>query len=103
MRKINAYKIATGFALIILIISLFFIFTGNLDKCGPFLILFFISLAIGVRGFAAFRGFSYTIWIFTAVTASMFYPQYFTSLGSFQLKLLIIPLLQVIMFGMGSQ
>jgi len=33
----------------------------------------------------------------------MFYPQYFTSLGGFQFKLLIVPLLQVIMFGMGSQ
>ncbi|HAH23702.1 MAG TPA: bile acid:sodium symporter [Prolixibacteraceae bacterium] len=33
----------------------------------------------------------------------MFYPQYFTSVGSFQFKTLIIPLLQVIMFGMGSQ
>ena len=33
----------------------------------------------------------------------MFFPQYFTTVGSFQLKLLIIPLLQIIMFGMGSQ
>ncbi len=103
MKKINLYKIALGFVLLILIISLSFIFTRNLAESGPFLILFFISLAITVRGFAAFKGFSYTIWIFTAVTASMFYPQYFTSLGNFQFKLLIVPLLQVIMFGMGSQ
>lgn len=101
--KINTYKIVVGFALLLLIICLTCIFTGNLDKSGPFLILFFISLAIGARGFATFRGFSFTIWIFAAVTASMFFPQYFTSLGSFQLKLLIIPLLQIIMFGMGSQ
>jgi BASS family bile acid:Na+ symporter len=33
----------------------------------------------------------------------MFYPQYFNSLGDFQFKILIVPLLQVIMFGMGSQ
>jgi BASS family bile acid:Na+ symporter len=49
------------------------------------------------------KGFSYTLWIFTAVTASMFYPQYFISVGDFQLKKLIVPLLQIIMFGMGSQ
>lgn len=103
MKKVNAYKFALGFALFILILFLFNIFTGNLAKSGPFLILFFISLAIGVRGFATFKGFSYTIWIFTAVTTSMFYPQYFTSLGDFQFKMLIVPLLQVIMFGMGSQ
>jgi bile acid:Na+ symporter, BASS family len=70
---------------------------------GPFLILGFIALATGVKGFQAVKGFSYTIWIFTAVTASMFYPQYFTAVGEFQLKTLIIPLLQIIMFGMGSQ
>jgi BASS family bile acid:Na+ symporter len=33
----------------------------------------------------------------------MYYPQYFTSAGDFQLKRMIVPLLQIIMFGMGSQ
>ena len=79
------------------------ILTENVALGGPVLILFFLSLAIAVRGFKSIKGFSYTIWIFTAVTASMFYPQYFTSLGSFQFKTLIVPLLQIIMFGMGSQ
>lgn len=103
MKKINIYKTAGGFAAIFLISFLSMVFTGNLASGGPFLILFFLSLAIAVRGFKAFKGFAYTIWIFTAVTASMFYPEYFTSLGGFQFKLLIVPLLQIIMFGMGSQ
>jgi len=63
----------------------------------------FIAIAMGVRGYPVLKGFSYTLWIFTAVTASMFFPQYFISVGSFQLKGLIVPLLQIIMFGMGSQ
>jgi BASS family bile acid:Na+ symporter len=62
-----------------------------------------IALAIAVRGFQKLKGFSYTLCIFAAVTASMFYPQYFISAGNFQLKKLIVPLLQIIMFGMGSQ
>lgn len=33
----------------------------------------------------------------------MFYPQYLTSVGSYKLNRLITPLLQIIMFGMGSQ
>ena len=33
----------------------------------------------------------------------MYYPQYFLSVGDFEFKLLIVPLLQIIMFGMGSQ
>lgn len=101
--KYNLYPIAAGLAVLFLIISLFFIITGDIASAGPSLIAFFISLATAVRGSQALKGFSYTIWIFTAVTASMFYPQYFTSVGDFQLKTLIVPLLQVIMFGMGSQ
>lgn len=103
MKKINAYKISIGFVIVFLIITLSLIFTGNMASAGPFLIAFFISLALAVRGSNTFRGFAYTIWIFTAVTASMFYPQYFTSAGDFQFKTLIVPLLQIIMFGMGSQ
>ena len=103
MKKINAYFAALAFAVLFLITSLVFIFSGNIANSGPLLIMFFILLAIGVRGFDSFKGLSFTIWIFTAVTASMFYPQYFTSAGSFQFKTLIVPLLQIIMFGMGSQ
>jgi BASS family bile acid:Na+ symporter len=32
----------------------------------------------------------------------MFYPAYFVSISNFELKLLIVPLLQIIMFGMGT-
>lgn len=95
---------------ILLIVSgLFFIASGisylggNISVTGLFLIAAFIAMAIAVRGFLKFKGFSYTLWIFTAVIASMFYPQYFISAGGFQLKKLIVPLLQIIMFGMGSQ
>lgn len=77
--------------------------TGVTNLTGPAMILGFISLAVAVRGFQSVKGFSYSLWIFTAVTASMFYPRLFLSVGDFELKLLIIPLLQIIMFGMGSQ
>jgi len=76
---------------------------GNISVTGILLITGFIGIAVGVRGFPKLRGFSYTLWILTAVIASMFFPRYFTSIGSFQLKALIVPLLQIIMFGMGSQ
>jgi BASS family bile acid:Na+ symporter len=76
---------------------------GTSTFTGPLLIAGLIALALGVRGFQKTRGFSYTLWIFTAVAASMFYPQYFISVGDFQFKKLIVPLLQIIMFGMGSQ
>ncbi len=97
------FKLLLGVAGVCLIATLIFVFMGKGVKSGPFLIAFFVLLAISVRGFQAVRGFSYTVWIFAAVTAAMFYPVHFTKLGNFELKLLIIPLLQIIMFGMGSQ
>ncbi len=103
MKQSNIYSLALGIAGISLLAALFFLSQGNQANAGPLLILFFTTLAIGVRGTKSFKAFSYTIWIFTAVTASMFYPQYFTSIGDFKLKLMIVPLLQIIMFGMGSQ
>jgi BASS family bile acid:Na+ symporter len=95
---------------ILLLVSALFIICAGLshlldfsDVSGLLLISGLISLALAVRGFEKLKGFSYTLWIFTAVTASMFFPQYFISVGNFQLKKLIVPLLQLIMFGMGSQ
>jgi len=69
---------------------------------GPALFLFFLLLALGVRGYDFFKSFSYTIMIFAAVTVSMFYPSYFREIGGYDLSNLIVPLLQIIMFGMGT-
>ena len=70
---------------------------------GVFLTLFFVALALAFKGLEKFKSFSYTVWIFAAVTVSMYYPQYFLRVGDFELKRMIVPLLQIIMFGMGSQ
>ena len=75
---------------------------GLQNQTGPLVVLFFISLAIGFQGFSSLKGFSFTIIIFAAVAASMFYPEFFTQIGGFNLKKLIVPLLMIIMFGMGT-
>ncbi|MFY0654578.1 MAG: bile acid:sodium symporter family protein [Cyclobacteriaceae bacterium] len=43
------------------------------------------------------------MFILASVAMAMSYPAYFISAGSFEFKALIVPLLQIIMFGMGSQ
>lgn len=78
-------------------------FIGINTYSGPLLVIGFIMLAIAVRWFPLFKGFSYSLWIFASVTVSMFYPEYFLGVGDFEFGLLITPLLQIIMFGMGSQ
>ncbi len=79
-----------------------FLALGVTAWIGPALIGFFAALALGIRGFSALKGFSFTLWIFAAVTASLFYPHLFTRIGNFELKRLIVPLIQLIMFGMGT-
>ncbi|MEQ8552579.1 MAG: bile acid:sodium symporter family protein [Cyclobacteriaceae bacterium] len=61
-----------------------------------------LSVALGLRQYPLLKGYSFTIMIFAAVSLSMYYPQYFVTVGGFRLSRLITPLLQVIMFGMGT-
>ncbi len=69
---------------------------------GPFVIGFFVLLALSAPGIKPIRGFAFALWIFSSVSAAMFYPSLFQSWGAFELKVLIVPLLQIIMFGMGT-
>lgn len=87
--------------LLLLSTGLLYIFGSPLPT-GPLLVVALVLLALAFRGFSQLKGFSYTVWIVAAVTVAMFYPAYFFSVGDFQLKLLIVPFVQVTMFGMGS-
>ena len=48
------------------------------------------------------RNYIYTLCLIAAFAIAYFFPQYFIEINGFQLKELIIPLLQIIMFGMGT-
>ncbi|MGB5693886.1 MAG: bile acid:sodium symporter family protein [Flavobacteriaceae bacterium] len=82
--------------------SVILLFLGRIEDAGPLLVFFLILVATVIRKHPVFAGFGYTIWIFAAVTASLYYPQYFIKIGNFDLKQLIVPLLMIIMFGMGT-
>lgn len=95
-------KLSWIVALLALSLTLVSVLSGNYDYLGPLLIVLFLALAWAIRYIPSLKGFSFTILIFAAVTASMYYPSVFTSLGGFDLKNLIVPLLMIIMFGMGT-
>ncbi len=103
MKKFNLHKALLGVALLLAVIVIIMALTGKMASAGPLLIPLFIILSFAVKGFPAVKGLSFTMWMFTAVCAALFYPQFFVSIGGFQTKTLITPLLQIIMFGMGSQ
>jgi BASS family bile acid:Na+ symporter len=70
---------------------------------GWLLMTFFVTLALAFRGSALLRGFSYTVLIFAVVSLALYYPHYFVKVGDYKLSKLILPLLQIIMFGMGTE
>jgi BASS family bile acid:Na+ symporter len=69
----------------------------------PFLIFAFTLLALFIGGSRRYSAFAFTVWVAAFVTASMFYPLAFRTWFDFELRLLIVPLIQIIMFGMGTQ
>ncbi len=85
-----------------LLVALTLFFTGYGSFGGLPLTLFILLLAMAMQKTERLKGFSFTVLIFAAVTLAMFYPDTFSRVGSFDLKLLIVPLLQIIMFGMGT-
>ncbi len=102
MKKIIFHKVALIVAGISLISALVTVLNKNISAAGPLFIVFFVALAIGFRGYASLKGFAYTVTIFAAVTTALFYPAYFVSWNGFKLAALITPLIQLIMFGMGT-
>jgi bile acid:Na+ symporter, BASS family len=96
------HKILLGISLLCLIIVFVLFSIGNPEFAGPFLVFSFATLALGLRGFNSFKGFSYTAWIFAAVTIAMYYPAYLIEIDGFKLSTLIVPLIMIIMFGMGT-
>ena len=95
------YRIARLAVLLFALVGIYLTLSGG-PYLGVVVIGFFTSLALAFRGNDKLKGFSYTVLIFAAVSISMFYPALLTKVGSFELKGLIVPLLQIIMFGMGT-
>lgn len=102
MKKISLYTASFYAAAFFLFIAVALLFTKNIEATGPFVIASFALLGIGFRGYEQLKGFSFTIMIFAAVSSALYYPDYFIMWGDFKLTGLIIPLLQIIMFGMGA-
>lgn len=99
----NSYHYFYLPALVFLIAYLIVIFTVPNKWAGCLLALTFTSLAIAFRSRKLLQGFSFTALILAAVSLAMYYPAYFISVGDFRFSVLLIPLLQIIMFGMGTE
>ena len=100
IRAASKYLIRV-FLLFVLVTAVMLV-TGYRSEVGPFVVAAFAALALFCMGHAFFKSFAFTVWVFAFVAASMVYPVAFMSWAGFDLKILIVPLIQIIMFGMGT-
>jgi bile acid:Na+ symporter, BASS family len=95
-------KTTTYLSIILFIVAISLFVMKSYETGGIILSVCWLFLAISMASSDKLKSFSYTVMILAAVTVAMTFPQYFTSWGAFELKLLIVPLLQIITFGVGS-
>jgi BASS family bile acid:Na+ symporter len=72
----------------------------NLTPCAP--PVDFRAVTLWISRTKRCAGLTFTGSVFTFVAIAIFYPALFRSIGNYQLTRLIVPLIQIIMFGMGT-
>src|SRR5689334_18794126 len=72
-------------------------------RAGPLLVALLVCLALSLQLQPNLKAFAFTAWVLTFVSAALVWPQAFGRWGGYDLSKLIVPLVQVIMFGMGTK
>ena len=99
---ISSPKILTTLCVILAVAAAGLATTGHGVSCGPVVIAFFVALAFAMRSVPSLRAFAFTASVLTSVSVALFFPAVFGDWPGFKLEVLIIPLTQIIMFGMGT-
>lgn len=102
MQKIYLFLLACSAILGLLALGVL-IFGEGINGTGTYIITGLVCLAVGGLGTPKIRQMSFTIWVFAAVAIGMYYPHYFQNIGDFKFTSLIVPLIQLIMFTMGTE
>lgn len=102
MKKINIYYVSLILTLLLIPGILILILMGKIGDIGWLIMLFFGLMSFGFAGYKSLNSYVFPAMIFFGVTWAMYYPRYFVQIGDFKMTDLIIPLIQIIMFGMGT-
>ncbi|HLN21139.1 MAG TPA: bile acid:sodium symporter family protein [Bacteroidales bacterium] len=97
-------KMFLSLAILFAVVEVIILATGNGGNPVSGFILFamFYALAFTVQKTEKLKGLSFTCQIFAFVSFVLYFPQLFTNWG-FDTNKLIVPSIQVIMFGMGTK
>ena len=76
--------------------------SGARELVGVAMVAALLLLAYAAHRSRGFGPFAFTFSIFAFVAAALFYPWLFRTWNGFPLSTLIVPLIQIIMFGMGT-
>lgn len=89
---------------VLLVIGVIFLILGTIINL-PYrvaVLVLLCSCALGIMSHRALCGYAFTAWVMVCVGLALAYPQWLKEWGGFSLPLLIVPLTQIIMFGMGT-
>jgi len=76
--------------------------SSELWAVGPLAIGGLLALALYLHTQRALQGLTFTAWLLTLAAVALAYPRPFLTWGDFDLKRLIVPVIQLVMFGMGT-
>jgi BASS family bile acid:Na+ symporter len=104
MKKSGEMKMFLALAILLALaeIVILAIDKGGLPVNGLILFIMFYALAFTVQRTQKLKGLSFTMQIFAFVSFTLYFPQLFTNWG-FNTNSLIVPSIQIIMFGMGTK
>jgi BASS family bile acid:Na+ symporter len=104
MKNSGASKMYLAMAALLAIAEILLLATrnGKLPIAGLVLFGFFFVLALSAQKSEKLKGLSFTLLIFAFVSFTLYFPEMFTDWG-FDTNKLIVPSIQVIMFGMGTK
>lgn len=99
--QISAFRLFIVLSAVSLLVSLVFWFTGQYSLIGIAVITSIILFAFAVNSSQVYKGLAFTVWVLVFAAAAMFYPDILITWGTFKLQDMIVPLIQIILFGMG--
>jgi BASS family bile acid:Na+ symporter len=104
MKNSGAIKMYLAMAALLAIAEILLLVTknGKLPISGLLLFAMFYALAFSAQKSEKFNGLSFTLQIFAFVSFTLYFPEMFTDWG-FNTNKLIVPSIQIIMFGMGTK